>query len=551
MTGKHPARLHLTNFLPGRADSRSQKLLQPVIEGQLPKEETTIAESLKSVGYATGIFGKWHLGEGDFGPKNQGFDSVFLPPGNSKPFGDFNDQDQNFEGGKSEYAITRAAIKFIEENKDGPFFCYVPHNNPHIALNVNPSVVKQNEGTFNPANAAMMQTLDDCVGKIIGTLDRLGLLENTIVIFTSDHGGLHVLESPDSPATYNTPFRAGKGFVYEGGLRVPLIVSWPLKIQHPQVSKTPVTLTDMMPTLMELAGMEIMKTVGPLDGVSIKSRFLVEADQPTDREFYWHFPNYTNQGGRPSGAFRKGDWKLIENYEDASAELYDLHSDPSESNNLAAAQPEQTQTMLQKLRQWRHSVGAQECSANQDFDSESHKRLYIDTDVSKLLLGKDFLSTAEPLRAWRKEMNQAVVGKKPRVTDSSNEIRLQASQASVHGEKLRYESETYKNVLGYWTNPDDWADWNFNVLEVGEYEVEIYYGCGSGNGGSKVDVSVGAESIQFAVRDTGHFQNIIGVPIGTIKLAKGEHVIEVRPRSKANAAVMDIRRIVLKRIDEN
>jgi len=559
MTGKHPARLHLTNFLPGRADCRSQRLVQPVIEGQLPVEETTVAESLRSIGYATGIFGKWHLGEGQFGPKNQGFDEVFQPPADSKPFGDFNHQDERFEGGKSEYAITREAIKFIEEKKNSPFFCYIPHNNPHIALNVNPTVVELNQGTFNPANAAMVQTLDDCVGKVIGTLERLGLLGNTIVVFTSDHGGLHVLESPDSPATFNSPFRAGKGFVYEGGLRVPMIVSWPSKIQQPQVCKTPMMLTDLMPTLMDIAAMDIAKTVGPLDGVSIKKRLLGKADEPTDREFHWHFPNYTNQGGRPSGAFRVGDWKLVENYEDGSVELYELDADPSESSNLAAEQPERVQAMLEKMRDWRYSIGAQECSINEDFDSESHRRLYLDLDVSKLVpstnflstnfLSTNFLSTAEPLRPWRQAMNEAVVGAEPRVTDPSKEIRLQAIEASVYGEKLRYEPETYKNVLGYWTNPDDWASWKLIVPETGEYEVEIFYGCGSGNGGSKVEVLVDSESLFFKVRDTGDFQSIIGERIGTFMLSKGEHTLEVRPRSKANVAVMDIRRIVLRRMN--
>jgi len=235
-------------------------------------------------------------------------------------------------------------------------------------------------------------------------------------------------------------------------------------------------------------------------------------------------------------------------------ELYNLDADPSESSNLAAEQRERVQAMLQKLRDWRYSIGAQECSINEDFDSESHRRLYIDLDVSKLVpstnfLSTNFLNTAEPLRPWRQAMDKAVVGAKPRVTDPNKEIRLQASQASVHGEKLRYEPETYKNVLGYWTNPDDWAGWNLIVPETGEYEIEIYYGCGSGNGGSKIEVLVDSESLFLKVRDTGHFQNIIGERLGTLKLSKGEHTLEVRPRSKANVAVMDIRRIVLRRMD--
>jgi hypothetical protein len=144
-------------------------------------------------------------------------------------------------------------------------------------------------------------------------------------------------------------------------------------------------------------------------------------------------------------------------------------------------------------------------------------------------------------------MNQAIKANKPIVTDAKNEIRLQASQARVHGEKLRYEPESYKNVLGYWTNPDDWADWTFLVTKPGEYEVEIHYGCGAGNGGSNVNFIVDGKSLPLVVRDTGHFQSIIAQSIGVMKLEKGEHTLEVRPQDKTKAAVMDIRRVVLRK----
>ena len=195
MTGKCPARLNLTNFLPGRPDAPSQRLLQPRIEGQLPLEEVTIAELLKNAGYATGLFGKWHLGGPGFGPKEQGFDVAVSPPANTKPTLE--------TGGKGEFAITAAAEKFIEDHRDRPFFCYVPHNNPHIPLAAAPELVEKHRDAFNPVYAAMIETLDDSVGRLMAKVESLGLTDRTIFLFTSDNGGLHVLESPGTPATYN------------------------------------------------------------------------------------------------------------------------------------------------------------------------------------------------------------------------------------------------------------------------------------------------------------------------------------------------------------
>ncbi len=333
MTGKCPARLHLTNYLPGRADAPSQKLIQPVIEGQLPLEEPTIAEWLKGAGYATGLFGKWHLGNKGFSPSDQGFDVVVSPPANTMP--------SDTEGGKGEYAITAAAEKFIETNRDKPFFCYVPHNNPHIPLGAKADLIEKNKDAFHPTYAAMIETLDDAVGRLMRKVDELGLTDRTIFIFTSDNGGLHVLEFPSTPATHNTPFRAGKGYVYEGGLREPLIVRWPGMITAGKTIETPVVLTDLVPTLLEAAGMNLSKTVGPLDGISLIP--LLRDGKAPQRSLTWHFPNYTNQGGRPAGAIRSEQWKLIENFEDGSLELYDLSSDPGEQKNLAAQDPQRAE----------------------------------------------------------------------------------------------------------------------------------------------------------------------------------------------------------------
>ena len=172
----------------------------------------------------------------------------------------------------------------------------------------------------------MIETLDEAVGRLMAKVESLGLTDRTIFVFTSDNGGLHVLESPGTPATHNRPFRAGKGYLYEGGLREPLIVRWPGTVAAGSTCDTPVVLTDLMPTLLEAAGIDPAKTVGPLDGVSIVK--LLRGESAAARTLYWHFPNYTNQGGRPAGAIRDGDWKLVEQFEDGSVELFNLAARP-------------------------------------------------------------------------------------------------------------------------------------------------------------------------------------------------------------------------------
>lgn len=536
MTGKCPARMHLTNYLPGRPDASSQKLLQPVMEGQLPLEEVTLAEVLKRHGYATGLFGKWHLGGKGFGPKEQGFDVAFQPATDSQP--------SETEGGKHEYAITRAAIQFIEQHKENPFFCYVPHHCPHIRLNARPELIEKHKYAFNPAYAAMIETLDDAVGLLLKKLDELDLTRKTIVIFTSDNGGLHVLESPDSPATHNTTYRAGKGYLYEGGLREPLIVRWPGQVRAASVSDVPVVLTDLVPTLLHAAGIDPAKTVGPLDGVNILP--LLKGEPLPPRTFYWHFPHYTNQGSRPAGAIRDGDWKLIEHFEDGRLELYNLADDISETKNSTTAEPKRVIELKIKLAAWRASVGAQLPTPNPEFDAALHRRLYVDQDSSKLIPSKTAGGTATAWKDWRAAMNSAIKGRKPILTPATGDIRLHAKDARVHGEKLRYEPEPHKNVLGYWTNVNDWADWEFDIAEDGMYEVEVQQGCGAGCGGSKIHVEVGGKTLEFVVQETGHFQHMILRAIGTVELPAGKATLAIKPQTKPGPAVMDIRRVVLR-----
>ncbi|MCA9107535.1 MAG: sulfatase-like hydrolase/transferase [Planctomycetales bacterium] len=536
MTGKYPARLHLTNYLPGRADANTQRMLQPIIEGQLPTEEVTIAELLRDAGYATGIFGKWHLGGGRFGPAAQGFDTVFLPPGNSQP--------TDTEGGKSEMAITMAAEAFIEAHRDEPFFCYVPHHTPHIPLGAQPEREARYGDRFHPTYAAMIDMLDECVGRLIDKVDQLGLKENTIFIFTSDNGGLHVLEFPGNPPTHCRPFRAGKGYLYEGGLREPLIVRWPATIAAGTECDQPVVLTDLVPTLLLAAGVDPARTVGPLDGRSILP--LWKGEPLADRDLYWHFPNYTNQGGLPGGAIRSGRWKLIEFFEDDRLELYDLLADPSETTNVAAAQADVTADLHAKLRTWRERVGAQMMRPNPNFDEAAHHALYVDPDPSSLIAEATAAATEPLWQEWRAAMNVAVQGRRGIVTPAQGDVRLMASEANVHGERLRYEPESFKNVLGYWTNVDDWAEWDFEVPAAGKYEIEVLQGCGDGSGGAEVAIEINGERLTFVVQETGHFQSMIQRTIGEVELPAGPMNLAVRPQSKPGVAVMDLRRVVLR-----
>ena len=538
MTGKAPARLHLTNFLPGRADAPTQKLLQPVIEGQLPLEEITVAELLRDAGYATACIGKWHLGGAGFGPKEQGFDSVFAGKPNTVPTAE--------EGSKGEFELTAEAEKFIEANKERPFFLYLPHNTPHIPFAARPEDAAKHADSFHPVYADVIARLDQTVGRVMAKIEALGLAERTIFIFTSDHGGLHVLEFPGTPATHNTPFRAGKGYLYEGGLRVPLIVRWPGRIA-PGVNDTPVVLTDLMPTMLEWGGVDPAKAVGPLDGVSLAKLFAGTPLPP--RPLFWHFPNYTNQGGRPSGAVREGDWKLVENYEDQSVELFDLAKDAGEISNLAEVETARRETLLKMLRDWRRRVGAQECVPNPAFDAAAHAALYVTRDPSKLTAGgKTAVQLGEEWKDWRAGMNAAVKGSKVRVTPATGDIRLHPAEAQVHGEKLRFEPQPMKRTLGFWVNATDWADWTFDVAKPGKYEVEILQGCSGG--GSEAAVEVAGQTLTFTVENTGAFQHFIMRTIGVVDLAAGKQTLAVKPKVKKGGAVMDLRQVTLRPVGD-
>lgn len=401
MTGKHPARLHLTTYLPGRPDCPAQKLLHPAIRQQLPLEERTLAEYLRAAGYATACIGKWHLGGAGFGPQEQGFEFLHVGRANTTP--------SDTEGGKGEFDLTAAAERFIEANQQRPFFLFLSHNSPHIPYKAQARRVEGNQGALEPVYAAVIETLDAVVGRILDRLDALHLTDRTLVVFTSDNGGLHVPEGLHQRITHNGPFRAGKGFLYEGGLRIPLLVRWPGRVEAGRVVDAPVVNTDWLPTLLEAAGLPVP---ADLDGRSMTD-LLTRGRGDGERTFYWHFPHYNNQGGRPSGAVRSGNWKLIEFYDHDRVELFELERDPGETRNLAEEHPERVRQLLSLLRDWRKAAAVQTNSPNPAFDPEQYRRLYADFDVSRYNAADADEEVDRRAQAWRRDMNEAVQLSRP------------------------------------------------------------------------------------------------------------------------------------------
>lgn len=535
LTGKSPAELHLTTYLPGRPDAPSQLLLHPAIERQLPLAEVTIAETLKARGYVTACIGKWHLGDVGFSPLEQGFDLYF--PGHAKT------EPSATEGGKGELELTSRAIEFIEEHREQRFFLYLSHNNPHIPLAAQPERVTRFAGAFNPTYAAMIETLDESVGRVVDQIDQLGLTERTLIVFTSDNGGLHVPEGELTPATHNAPFRAGKGYLYEGGLRIPLFARWPGVIPAMHVIDSPVMNSEWPGTLTHFAESDAMPT--PL------GKLLRGEPATAARTFYWHFPHYTNQGGRPGGAIREGDWKLIEHYEDGRCELFDLAQDASETSDVSAQHPERVAALRGKLEAWRRASTVQDNTVNPHFNLAMWRGIYAEFDTTKLAPEETFTTTREAWSAWRKRMNAATDRRSPDGNSGSGAVILHARDANVHGEKLRYEPEPHKDTLGYWVDPDDWAAWQFTVPAKGEYAVDVLQGCGTGSGGAEVELRCSGQTLRFTVEETGHFQRFVPRQVGSLALTPGQPCsLEVRCVRKPNVAVMDLRRVTLRGLGE-
>jgi len=531
MTGQSPARLRITTFLGGRSDRASHRLLGARTNPQLPAEARTLAELLKPRGYATAAVGKWHLGGKGHLPTDRGFDEYF--PGKANPGA------ESPQGGKGELGQADEAVRFIERNKGRPFLLYVAFDNPHIPLAAPAGDVAAKAGTFHPTYAALVESLDTACGRILGALERNGLARDTLVAFASDNGGVHVPELGESPPTHNAPGRAGKGFLHEGGIRTPLILRYPARLAPGEIAE-PVVLGDLAPTLCALAGAE---APAARDFEDLSPLLFERKVRSAPRPLFWHQPLYTNQGGRPGGAVREGDWKLLEHYEDGSLELFDLARDPSETRDLSAREPARVAALRGKLEAWRRSVGAEGMRANPDFDRAAWERCFARTDVTRLAA----LPTSEAMRPmladWRRAMDDAARG------GSHSLIHLEARDARVAGEKLRYEEPAAKDTLGFWVNAADTAAWTFGAPRAGTYRVTVLQGCGKGQGGSVVALDCGASSLEFTVEETGHFQRFVPREVGTLRLEAGENTLRVRPVRKAKSAVMDLRRVMLERVD--
>lgn len=403
LSGKYPARMATTDYF-GAAQpenwKRNTKIVPANYLEELPLEEITLAEALKENGYSTFFAGKWHLGEEGFWPEDQGFDvnkggwSRGGPYGGKKYFSPYGNPRLS-DGSDGEHLPDRLAketAKFIEENNDKPFLAYLSFYSVHTPLIGRPDLIEKYQNKKEQMNlsdsiwgregyrklrlvqertvyAAMVEAMDQAVGKVLNKLEELNLDENTVVIFMSDNGGLSTSEGHP---TSNLPLRAGKGWLYEGGIREPMIIYWPKYAKPGRVEATPVTSTDFYPTILDIAGLPL-KPEQHMDGVSLVS-LLKKQKAPKREAIYWHYPHFGNQGGSPGAAVRKGNYKLIEFFGDKPTELYDLSTDIGEKEDLSASKPCVVEELKGLLHNWQHEVGARFPAENKNFNPD--KKVY-------------------------------------------------------------------------------------------------------------------------------------------------------------------------------
>lgn len=444
ISGEYPARTHLTDWLAGRPDFSFQRLKNAEIVQHLPYRQPTLPRILKENGYKTAIFGKWHLGDDSASTERQGFE-LHLPKWNKgwprgtyfAPFKMKGFEDAPDGSYLTDY-LTKQAMDWVAENKDQPFFLFLSHFAVHDPIEGKPHLVEKfqrklknneiNEGKpfileqdpdmknpfsrkeldslldkkeykgysilphrivkikqfqNNPQYAAMVESVDQSLGRVLATLKKLGLSENTIIIFTSDNGGMSAanLYNPGrkiplsmlnaSFSTSNLPLRGGKGWLYEGGIRVPLIVYWPGHGKHGITSKTPVINTDFYPTIIDMLGIAPPKDY-PLDGMSFVPLLKQEKKASRDiekRAIYWHFPQYSNHGAQsPGGAIRYGDYKLLEYFENYTVQLFNINEDPGEQHDLSKRMPRKVKQLKDMLHAWRKDIHANMPTSNPGYN---------------------------------------------------------------------------------------------------------------------------------------------------------------------------------------
>ncbi len=397
MTGKHPSRIDATNYFSGK---RAGRFLPAKLFDRMPLEEVTIAEALKENGYKTYFAGKWHLGPTpEFWPTKQGFDVNIGGHRHGGPWGGkgyfspyANPRLEDGEPGEHlPDRLGRETVKFIEENKSSPFLTYLSFYSVHTPLMAPKALVQKYKAkaeklglTNKPAfaeeeqvwgknkrqvrtlqahatYAAMVESMDKNVGRVLDKLEQLGLADNTVVMLTADNGGLSTSEG--SP-TSNLPLRGGKGWLYEGGIREVFLIRWPKVAKPGSVCDVPVVSTDFYPTILSMAGLK-SRPQQHLDGVNLAG-LLKGGDAPKREAIYWHYPHYSNQGGFPGAAVRMGDWKLMERFEDGRVHLYNLRDDIGEKTDVSTQHPDRVEAMKSKLHAWYKEVDAKFLNAKGD-----------------------------------------------------------------------------------------------------------------------------------------------------------------------------------------
>ena len=391
MTGKHPARVNITDWIPG-LDPKNKPLLGPVDRNELPLEETTIAEVLRDNNYSTFYSGKWHLGSEGHYPEDQGFDVNIGGFEKGSPMGGYYSPYKNprlSDGPEGEYLTDRLTLETIEliKNRDTkkPFAAFLSFYNVHTPIqenkefidyyveklksyeNTSPETVKEGDAITllnqrNAKYASMVHATDYNVGRIINFLKENNLYENTLIVFTSDNGGLSTLRRVAPTSVY--PLRAGKGWLYEGGIRIPQLIKLPKQINKEIISE-PVVSYDLFPTIVNV--LNLNHSVSDIDGVDLTNLFV---KKEIERDFiFWHFPHYHGSLWKPGSALRNNDWKLVELHEENKVELYNLKDDISETVDVSNRFPEITSRLVNKLNEIKIDLGANKATINENYNN--------------------------------------------------------------------------------------------------------------------------------------------------------------------------------------
>ncbi|MEM7010618.1 MAG: sulfatase [Verrucomicrobiota bacterium] len=407
MTGKAPARLKITDWIGAPEEEgwkRNTKLLPPKYNRHLPHGDVSMAEAFKEAGYKTFFAGKWHLGgEGSY-PEDHGFDINIGGHHRGSPPGGFfapytNPKMESGPDGESlPIRLGTETAKFIDENKDNQFFAFLSFYQVHAPIQTTEELWKKyqkkaeemgltgEKSRFivdrtspvrqvqdHPVYAGMIEQMDDGVGLALAALDRNGLTDNTIIVFTSDNGGV---SAGDGKATSNLPLRGGKGRQWEGGIREPFYIAAPGVAEPGSTSAIPAIHMDFYPTLLDLAGLPALPKQH-VDGLSLAP--VLRGESTEQRPLFWHYPHYGNQGGEPSAIIQLDGWKLIHYYEDSRRELYDLGDDEGEQNDVAAANPERVESMAKQLTAWLEETEANMPYPNPNYNAEADAQAKVNT----------------------------------------------------------------------------------------------------------------------------------------------------------------------------